>query len=247
MLRRWRGTSTYDALIRSTHGTYRQHAHLPRPPERGATVIGEGQLTAPGDVRLRIGRLLALLALPLMLFLGNPALALLAGGAIVLLLDRRLIPSGSTISKYCLQAAIVLLGLRLDLATLWQLSASYSWAVAAYVLCTLAVGLLVGRWLSVEPPSSKLIASGTAICGGTAIASLSTIVRAQPHQTAVALAMRACMSRAGVNRRVSGLSQSGSVTSCSCNIQGLGNQIGPQGGRGSGPRGPAGTAPAPIV
>jgi len=189
MLRRWRGTSTYDALIRSTHGTHRQHAHIPRAPERGATVIGEGQLTAPGDVRLRIGRLLALLALPLMLFLGNPALALLAGGAIVLLLDRRLIPSGSTISKYCLQAAIVLLGLRLDLATLWQLSASYSWAVAAYVLCTLAVGLLVGRWLSVEPPSSKLIASGTAICGGTAIASLSTIVRAQPHQTAVALAI----------------------------------------------------------
>jgi uncharacterized integral membrane protein (TIGR00698 family) len=144
---------------------------------------------ARADARLLIGRGLALAALPIALHLGNPALGLLAGGAIVLALDRKLLPHGSTISRYCLQAAIVLLGLRLDLGTLLGLSATYSWAVAGYVLGTLAAGLLVGRWLAVDGPSTKLIASGTAICGGTAIASLSNIVRAQPHQTAVALAI----------------------------------------------------------
>ena len=144
---------------------------------------------APPDRTLRAGQWLAVIALPGLLLFGNPALALLVGGAIVLGLDRHLFAAGGTISKYCLQAAIVLLGLRLDLGTLWQLSASYSWAVAAYVLGTLALGLAAGRMLAVEAPSAKLIASGTAICGGTAIASLSTIVRAQPHQTAVALAI----------------------------------------------------------
>jgi len=153
------------------------------------TVVGASHPSPGTDRRLQAGRLLAFVALPVMLAIGNPAVALLTGGAIVLATDRRLIPGGATLSRYCLQVAIVLLGLRLDLNTLWQLSASYSWAVAGYVLGTLAVGLLVGRWLAVESPSVKLIASGTAICGGTAIASLSTIVRAQPHQTAVALAI----------------------------------------------------------
>jgi len=132
---------------------------------------------------------LAVAVLPIMLVAGNPALALLAGGAIVLGLNRQLFPAGATWSKYCLQSAIVLLGLRLDLNTLWTLSASYSWAVATYVIGTLAVGLVAGRLLAVEAASTKLIASGTAICGGTAIASLSGIVRAQPQQTAVALAI----------------------------------------------------------
>jgi uncharacterized integral membrane protein (TIGR00698 family) len=144
---------------------------------------------APPDRLLRAGQWLAVIALPGLLLLGNPALALLVGGAIVLGLDRHIFSAGGVVSKYCLQAAIVLLGLRLDLGTLWLLSASYSWAVAVYVLGTLALGLAAGRLLAVEAPSAKLIASGTAICGGTAIASLSSIVRAQPHQTAVALAI----------------------------------------------------------
>lgn len=141
------------------------------------------------DRRLAWGRALAALALPVLLWVGNPAVALLVGGAIVLAVDRRLVPRGPMLSKYSLQIAIVLLGLRLDLHTLWELSASYSWAVGAYVVGTLAAGLAAARLLGVDPPSGKLVASGTAICGGTAIASLSNIVRAEPHQTAVALAI----------------------------------------------------------
>ena len=37
--------------------------------------------------------------------------------------------------------------------------------------------------------SSQLIASGTAICGGTTIASLSPVIQARPEQTGVALAL----------------------------------------------------------
>lgn len=136
-----------------------------------------------------VARVASLLALPIMVLIGNPAVALLVGGAIVLGLNQRPFASASTLSKYCLQAAIVMLGLRLDLSTVWSISASYTWLVAAYVLATLAIGLLAGRLLAAESPTSKLIASGTAICGGTAIATLGALVKAQPHQMAVALSI----------------------------------------------------------
>jgi uncharacterized membrane protein YadS len=132
---------------------------------------------------------IACAALPPLIYFGNPAFALLVGGAIVLVIDRGLFPQASALSRYCLQTAIVLLGFRLSLDTLWSLSADYTWTVAAYVLATLGLGMLIGRALRVEAASSKLITAGTAICGGTAIATLSTLVRAQPQQTAVALAI----------------------------------------------------------
>lgn len=137
----------------------------------------------------RLGIAIAIVVLPPLIYFGNPAVALLVGGAIVLILNRQVFTWGASLSRYCLQTAIVLLGFRLSLETLWALSADYTWAVAAYVLITLAVGLLIGWLLGVAAPSSKLITAGTAICGGTAIATLSSLVRAQPQQTAVALAI----------------------------------------------------------
>ncbi|MFU8815261.1 MAG: YeiH family protein [Pseudomonadales bacterium] len=142
------------------------------------------------SARLRnLGLILCAAALPPLLWVGNPALALLVGATIAVMLDRQPLALSGILGKYFLQTAIVLLGLKLNLATLWALSAQYSWGVAVYVLGTLALGLLLGRLLQVEAPSSKLISSGTAICGGTTIATLSSVVRAQPHQTGVALAI----------------------------------------------------------
>jgi uncharacterized membrane protein YadS len=127
--------------------------------------------------------------LPGLLWLGNPAVALLAGAGVTLTLNRQPLAGGGRFGSYALQTAIVLLGLTLDVQTLWRLSAEYTWAVAAYVAITLALGLALGRALSVEPPASKLVSSGTAICGGTAIATLSAVVRATPQQTGLALAV----------------------------------------------------------
>jgi uncharacterized integral membrane protein (TIGR00698 family) len=139
------------------------------------------------------GLAFTIVALPLLVWLGNPAVALLAGAAIALLLDQRPFGSSGILGRapasYVLQAAIVLLGFTLDVQTLWRLSADYTWAVAIYVVATLSLGLLLGRLLAVEAPASKLVSSGTAICGGTAIATLSTLVRATPQQTGLALAI----------------------------------------------------------
>ena len=133
--------------------------------------------------------ILVSLALPVLIYLGNPAIALLVGAAVVLAFDRTPFPAAATWGKYALQAAIVLLGLKLNPGQLLQISADYSLLVSGYVLLTLALGLLLGRIFRNEARSSQLLASGTAICGGTAIASLSPVIRARPDQTAVALSL----------------------------------------------------------
>jgi uncharacterized integral membrane protein (TIGR00698 family) len=137
----------------------------------------------------RLPAILVTLALPVLIYIGNPAIALLVGAAVVLIFDRTPFPAAATWGKYALQAAIVLLGLKLNPGQLVQISADYSLLVSGYVLLTLALGLLLGRIFRNETGSSQLLASGTAICGGTAIASLSPVIRARPDQTAVALSL----------------------------------------------------------
>ena len=72
---------------------------------------------------------------------------------------------------------------------LMTISADYSLPVTVYVLGTLGLGLALGHLLGAAQPSSQLIASGTAICGGTTIASLSPVIGARAEQTGVALTL----------------------------------------------------------
>jgi uncharacterized integral membrane protein (TIGR00698 family) len=124
-----------------------------------------------------------------MLYTGNPAIALLVGAAISLVFNQQVIPRASDVGRHALQTAIILLGLKLNASQLLQISADYSLLVTAYVGLTLAIGLAVGRLLGNQPKSSQLIASGTAICGGTTIASLSPVIHAKPEQTGIALTL----------------------------------------------------------
>lgn len=124
-----------------------------------------------------------------LLYVGNPALALLVGGALALTMNRAPVALPASYGRLTLQAAIVLLGFRLNLETLWSLSASYAWAVALYVVLTLSLGLMLARWLRSDATVARLIAVGTAICGGTAIATIAPLLRVRPNQIGVALAV----------------------------------------------------------
>jgi len=132
---------------------------------------------------------LVVLALPGLILLGNPAIALLVAGAGSIILNQNLLSFGTEAGKYALQTAIVLLGFCMDAGNLLSLSAEYTLLVAGYVLLTLALGIGLGLLISRDKVSNKLISSGTAICGGTTIASLSPIIKASPEQTGVALAL----------------------------------------------------------
>ena len=52
---------------------------------------------------------------------------------------------------------------------------------------TLLFGYLIGKWFVIDKKTSFLISSGTAICGGSAIAAISPVIKAEEKQISVAL------------------------------------------------------------
>ncbi|MDF2435996.1 MAG: hypothetical protein K0Q95_372 [Bacteroidota bacterium] len=52
---------------------------------------------------------------------------------------------------------------------------------------TIILGYLIGKWLKIESRTSHLISCGTAICGGSAIAAIAPVVKAEQSQISMAL------------------------------------------------------------
>src|SRR5262249_44535413 len=120
---------------------------------------------------------------------GNPALALLAGMALRLALGQPLPVDGQRWGRITLQTAIVLLGASLSFGQVIAVSGHNLPLVASYVCGVLIAGYLIGRALRVEQNSNLLMTSGTAICGGTAIATIAPIIEARPEQVGAAIAI----------------------------------------------------------
>jgi len=132
---------------------------------------------------------ITLLALSITLFIGNPALALFLG--ILLALFCKL-PDGFFTQKYgskILQTGIVFLGGSLSIGTVYQANSDYFLWVSIFVIVSFAAVLFLGKLLGVSKKLSYLLASGTAVCGGTAIASVAPAIKAKPEELTTALAI----------------------------------------------------------
>ncbi len=132
---------------------------------------------------------ITLLALSISLFIGNPALALFLG--ILLALFCKL-PDGFFTQKYgskILQTGIVFLGGSLSIGTVYQANSDYFLWVSTFVIVSFAAVLFLGKLLGVSKKLSYLLASGTAVCGGTAIASVAPAIKAKPEELTTALAI----------------------------------------------------------
>ena len=132
---------------------------------------------------------ITLLALSISLFIGNPALALFLG--ILLALFCKL-PNGFFTQMYgskILQTGIVFLGGSLSISTVYQANSDYFLWVSTFVIVSFAAVLFLGKLLGVSKKLSYLLASGTAVCGGTAIASVAPAIKAKPEELTTALAI----------------------------------------------------------
>lgn len=95
-----------------------------------------------------------------------------------------------SVSKYTskiLQYSIVLMGFGMSLKKVIEVSQTGIWLTALSVFLTFLFGMLLGYLLKVERNTTTLISSGTAICGGSAIAAVSPIIGAKPNQITFAL------------------------------------------------------------
>lgn len=94
------------------------------------------------------------------------------------------------IKKYTskiLQWSIVLMGFGMSLEKVIETSQTGVLLTAASVILTFFFGLGLGYLYKVERNTTMLIASGTAICGGSAIAAVSPIIDAKNNQITFAL------------------------------------------------------------
>ena len=115
----------------------------------------------------------------------SPIIALLIGLGLSLLGIRH-----ENLSKYtslALQASIVLMGFGMNLTQVISASKTGFFDTAVSVLFVLIVGILIGKLLKVDSKTSLLIACGTAICGGSAIAAISPVINAKNYQISFSL------------------------------------------------------------
>ncbi|MFT2007199.1 YeiH family protein [Pontibacter sp. 13R65] len=89
--------------------------------------------------------------------------------------------------NWLLKASVVGLGFGIN-ATGALAAGKQGFELTLYsVLVTLVLGALIGRFLHLAPKVSHLIASGTAICGGSAIAALAPVLRVNEKEMSVSL------------------------------------------------------------
>jgi len=91
------------------------------------------------------------------------------------------------VSKVLLQAAVVLLGFSMDLQKV--VDAGRSGLVFALISISgvFLLGWAIQKVLNVRPLTSLLVSTGTAICGGSAIAAMSTVTDAPQEDVSVAV------------------------------------------------------------
>ena len=90
-------------------------------------------------------------------------------------------------SKYLLQASVVGLGFGMKVNESLRLGAEGMMFTIISVIGVMTIGGLIGYWLHLNRKTSYLIASGTAICGGSAIAAVGPVLKANDQEMAVSL------------------------------------------------------------
>ncbi|MGI8812887.1 MAG: YeiH family protein [Pyrinomonadaceae bacterium] len=118
---------------------------------------------------------------------GSPPAALLLGLILALVIGNPYPGVAGKPTKLLLQASVVLLGFGMNLTAVIQAGKNGILFTIATIFGTLTLGYFAGRFLKVDPKTSSLISSGTAICGGSAIAAVAPVIDADPEEISVAL------------------------------------------------------------
>jgi len=131
--------------------------------------------------------LVALSLLALSLWIGNSAISLFLGIVLALLFK---LPQDFHSKKYgskILQTGIVFLGGSLSLGTVYETNTDFFLWICLYVILAFAFVIFLGKLMGISERLSFLLASGTAVCGGTAIASVAPSIKAKPEEVSTAL------------------------------------------------------------
>jgi uncharacterized integral membrane protein (TIGR00698 family) len=122
-----------------------------------------------------------------LIFFGSPVASLVAGIVFSLVLGHPHARLGHGFTKWIFQGCVVLLGFGMDLEKVIRAGISGALFAAITITATLAAGFWLGRRLGIGAKTSALIASGTAICGGSAIAAVGPVIAATEAEMGIAV------------------------------------------------------------
>jgi uncharacterized integral membrane protein (TIGR00698 family) len=117
----------------------------------------------------------------------SPPMALAAGLAFGLLLPHPFSDATKKLSKLLLQASVVGLGFGMNLHEVVRAGRSGFVYTMLGISFALVVGMTLGKLFGVGKTPAFLISTGTAICGGSAIAAVGPITQASDEEMAVSL------------------------------------------------------------
>lgn len=117
----------------------------------------------------------------------TPAIALFIGLVYAIIFKCPYPKFNKKTSKYLLQASVVGLGFGMNVNESLRSGAEGMMFTIISVIGVMTIGGLIGYWLHLNRKTSYLIASGTAICGGSAIAAVGPVLKANDQEMAVSL------------------------------------------------------------
>lgn len=117
----------------------------------------------------------------------SPPVALALGILFAFTVEHPYRQASSRTIKWLLQASVVGLGFGINAYSIVKAGQTGVGFTIAGIAGTLSLGLLLGKFLGVRGRSSYLISVGTAICGGSAIAAVAPVLKADDTEISVAL------------------------------------------------------------
>ena len=142
-----------------------------------------------GPTRFLMFYIFAAILLIIALLSGHAAIALLLGISLTYVPN---FPSNfftKKIGSKLLQTGIVFLGGSISLPTVVELNSTYLPWISLFVVTTFLAAIFLGKLLGVEKKQAYLLASGTAICGGTAMAAVAPSIKAKPEDLTTTLSI----------------------------------------------------------
>jgi uncharacterized integral membrane protein (TIGR00698 family) len=117
----------------------------------------------------------------------TPPIALLSGFLFAEIIGHPFLQLNSKATAQLLKICVVCLGFGINLSTAIAAGKDGFLFTIATIVVTITLGYLFGRLLKVNTQTIHLVSSGTAICGGSAIAAVAPVINASDRDISVSL------------------------------------------------------------
>lgn len=114
-------------------------------------------------------------------------MALVAGFLFTLFFGNPIPRFSSKATSWLLKASVVGIGFGMNVQEAMSAGKEGVWLTVCSISIVLTLGYFLGKWLKIDRRMAHLVASGTAICGGSAIAAVAPAIEAKEQEISVSL------------------------------------------------------------